>query len=81
MKKKMDNHYFKEVMDTLKRLHDQYPNQPIGQHISLATSDYPNIDITDKELSFALSKYEQELELNESFSVNKLDEPDYEDDL
>ena len=79
MKKKVDN--FNEVLDTLKRLHDAYPTQPVGQHIALATSDYPSTDMTDKELNFALSKYEQELELNESFNSTTSDwEYKYRDD-
>jgi len=57
----------------LTRLNKQYPNQPIGQHLAIALADYPAIDISNKEMLYALSKYEQELELGESFN-NRYDE-------
>lgn len=79
---KSNRNYFKEIVETLERLHKQYPKQSIGQHLSLATADYYNVDIMDKELSFALLKYEQELELNESFSnrVKEDDNPDFDEE-
>lgn len=72
MKKK--NHY-NEIITVLSRLHKTYPAYTFGQHIDTALSDYTDIwSITDKELLFALEKYESELELdhNPSLDIEKI---------
>jgi hypothetical protein len=57
--------YFKECIKTLNSLKSAYPAFPIGRHISTATADYGDVwNITDKELSFLLHKYEAELEID-----------------
>jgi len=59
--------YNHEVIKTLGDLHKSHPTFSIARHISTATADYGDIwGMTDKELSFALTKYQLELELNNS---------------
>lgn len=64
MKNNQEN-YFEKCMKTLKELKRDYPNSGIGKHITLAMFDYNDtFGITDREFSFALEKYQAELELN-----------------
>jgi len=68
MKKK--NHY-NEIITVLGRLHRSYPGYTFGQHIDTALSDYTDIwSLTDKELLFALEKYESELEMDHNTDLN-----------
>lgn len=55
----MKANYFNKVINILKELKTKYPSYEVGRHISSATSDYKDIwDLSDKELYFALQKYE-----------------------
>lgn len=68
MKKK--NHY-NEIITILNRLHKNYPGYTFGQHIDTALSDYTDVwGLTDKELLFALEKYESELEIDSHSDLN-----------
>lgn len=62
MKKK---NYFKEFIDKLDELHIAYPKDNIGRHLSMAFADYSDLwTVSDRELVFALEKYQLELELD-----------------
>ena len=59
------NHY-KLTLELLHKLHSAYPSFGLGRHLSTALSDYGDFwGITDKELLFALQKYEAELALDQ----------------
>lgn len=67
------NHY-NEIIILLGRLHKSHPNYTLGQHIDTAASDYKDIwSISDKELLFALEKYEAELELDLAPDIMDID--------
>jgi hypothetical protein len=59
--------YNHEVLKVLTELHKSHPSFGVARHISTATADYGDIwGMTDKELSFALGKYQLELESDSS---------------
>lgn len=59
--------YYKRIQEVLAQLHSKYPTYNMGRHLETALSDYPNMwDIPDKEMLFALEKYQAELSLDES---------------
>lgn len=62
----MKQNSFKEIVEILKELNKNYPNQGCAKHIHEATLDYKNNlwILNDDELLFALIKYKAELELN-----------------
>lgn len=60
MKKVNKQDYFKDILQTLKELKEEFPNETIALHLGLASEGYSHIeDIpSDKELSFLLNKYQ-----------------------
>jgi hypothetical protein len=61
----MKKNNYKEALNILKDLHEEYPSYSLGRHIHTALADYGNFwGITDKELCFALNKYKAELEMD-----------------
>jgi hypothetical protein len=71
-------HYFRDIIALLEELHKYYPSENLGWHISLATSDYPDLCVVpDRELLFAFQKYQAERELD----VNNLASDDYVKDI
>lgn len=73
MPKTKDNYI--KIIDLFTELKKGYPNRSIGQHISMAMSDYSDVwGVTDKEFLFALNKYAMELEfdLESESSVEKI---------
>jgi hypothetical protein len=57
--------YFAQIIDVLKSLKVKYPNQGVGQHLSMALAEYPNYwGMSDKEFLFAIQKYKFELDEN-----------------
>lgn len=59
--------YKKRFIEILHRLSKDYPTFGLGRHLSTALSDYGDFwGITDKELCFAMEKYETELALDVS---------------
>lgn len=57
--------YFKECIKALTELHSSYPSFSIGRHLSTALSEYGDSwGMSDKELLFALQKYQAELEVD-----------------
>lgn len=56
-----------EIINLLKDLHKDYPNQPLAFHIGIATADLDLTLITDKTFKDALLKYTLEKELDASF--------------
>ena len=57
--------YYKKAIEILSELHNAYPNFGLARHLSTALSDYGDFwGLTDKELTFALEKYQAELALD-----------------
>jgi hypothetical protein len=57
--------YINELCHALKLLHKQYPSQNMGRHLDAALADYRSLfGVSDKELSYALSRYITTLELD-----------------
>lgn len=90
----MKTNYHAQIIELFRELKAKYPNQGLGQHLSIALSEYPNYwGMSDKEFLFSLQKYKFELEENmlppeqeiqklvdESSSIDKLREGiDYEE--
>lgn len=66
--------YGSKIVDVLKRIVKNYPQQSLTSHLSIALQDYLNLDIiSDKELLYLLEKYEceKELDLNPT-DINKV---------
>lgn len=65
MSKKPNN--FNKVISLLQGLHKQFPAQPLSNHIATALSDYGKVQdlwgLSDKEILFALEKYQSTLEI------------------
>src|SRR5690349_21496198 len=58
---------YEEIIKTLQELKKTYPSYGLGRHISTALADYGEIwGLSDKELLFALQKYQSELEYNQT---------------
>lgn len=56
---------YEEALSILHNLKEEYPGTLLSQHLSIALSDYGNFwGISDKELLFALTKYQSEMEIN-----------------
>jgi hypothetical protein len=63
--------YFKECIKTLQELHKDYPNFSIGRHLATAMADYGDTwGMSDKEMSYALQKYQAELQIDPAQVVN-----------
>lgn len=57
--------YYKKAVEILQELHVAYPNFGLARHLSTALSDYGDYwGLSDKELTFALEKYQAELALD-----------------
>jgi len=57
--------YYRQIIQTLGRLHKSHPSYNIGRHISTALDGYPDVwCVSDKEFLFALEKYEIELDMD-----------------
>jgi hypothetical protein len=55
---------YNQALTILKRLHTKYPNFTLGRHLSVAFSDYGDLEsVSPKEFVFGLEKYEAELEI------------------
>lgn len=68
------SNYKNEICQLFLQLADK-KEKSMGLHISLATSEYPNLDfVSDKEFAHALKEY---IRADESFEPNL---EDYEDD-
>jgi hypothetical protein len=56
---------YTKSLSILQGLKKEYPNQSLGQHLSTALADYPDLwSISDKEILFALEKYQTEKDMN-----------------
>lgn len=67
--------FFKKIISQLQELHKYYPNQSVATHFATALQDYGNTwGLSDKELSFALEKYQIELEINNFVPDKDLDQ-------
>lgn len=64
-KKLTEKEVFNNIINILKDLHKKYPVQGVARHISDATVEYGHLwGIENKELLFALTKYQEELDMN-----------------
>lgn len=63
--KKVKPNYYKEIIEVLQDLHKSYPSYSLGKHLATATDDYGDMwGMSDKELSFALTKYRAQMEMD-----------------
>ena len=57
--------YYRQIVKTLERLQKSHPTYNIGRHLSTALYEYNDVwGVSDKELLFALQKYEIELNID-----------------
>lgn len=57
--------YYKKTIKLLEELHRDHPEMRMGQHISTAFSDYPDVwHVSEKEIFYAIEKYNSQLELD-----------------
>jgi len=56
--------YYRQIIRTLERLQKSHPTYNIGRHIATALDGSDVWGIADKELLFALQKYEVELNMD-----------------
>lgn len=62
---KRPNQYYKQIIDVLQRLNKAHPTYNMGRHISTALDGYDDVwGVSDKEMLFALEKYEIELNMD-----------------
>lgn len=61
----MKRSFINEICQTLKELHKLYPSQNLGRHLDAAFADYPSLfGVTDREILFALQRYQATLEID-----------------
>jgi len=59
------NYYF-QIIKLLRRLNKSHPTYNMGKHLSTALYEYNDVwGVSDKELLFALEKYEIELNIDD----------------
>lgn len=57
--------FYKKVISILDDLHRNYPEYGLGRHLATALCDYGDMwGLSDKEMHFALTKYQTELALD-----------------
>jgi len=57
--------YYRQIIHVLESLHKAHPTYNMGRHISTALDGYDDVwGVTDKEMLFALEKYELELNID-----------------
>jgi hypothetical protein len=57
--------YYRQIIRTLQRLEKSHPTYNIGRHLSTALYEYNDLwGVSDKELLYALEKYEIELNID-----------------
>lgn len=67
--------YYQQIISILQRLKKDHPSYNIGRHISTALYDYDDVwGVSDKEMLFALRKYELELNIDVNHSQEEIDE-------
>lgn len=56
---------YNQIISILQKLHKSHPTYSMGRHLSMALSEYGDLwGVPDKEIVFALEKYEAELSLD-----------------
>ncbi len=66
--------YFSQTISLLQELHKQHPTYSVGQHLSTALDGYGDMwGVTDKELLFALQKYQVNIELDNFPNKEEID--------
>jgi hypothetical protein len=64
MKRGKPNNY-KKILKAFEELHEMYPSQTIGQHISTIMDGYKDVwGVSDKEFLLAISNYKAQLQLD-----------------
>ena len=57
--------YYERILQALTRLHKMYPTYNMGRHLSTVLDEQGDVwGMTDKELSYLLSKYIKQLEID-----------------
>lgn len=58
---------YNQILQLLQKLHKAFPSYNMGRHISTALDEYGDVwNVTDKEMLFALEKYSNQLDVNDS---------------
>jgi hypothetical protein len=72
---KRPNQYYKQIIDVLQRLNKAHPTYNMGRHISTALDGYDDVwGVSDKEMLFALEKYEIELNMDVNHPNGDIDD-------
>ena len=67
--------YYQKILHVLERLHKAHPTYNIGRHVSTALDGYDDIwGVSDKEMLFALEKYEASLEMDVNHNEEEIEE-------
>jgi len=59
--------YYRQIIQTLERLHKAHPFYNMGQHLSTAVDASDLWAVSDKELLFSLQKYEITLDMDTDY--------------
>jgi hypothetical protein len=67
--------YYRQILQTLERLRKAHPTYNIGRHISTALDGYDDVwGVPDKEMLFALEKYELSLNIDINYDQEEIEE-------
>jgi len=65
--------YYRQIIQTLGRLHKAHPYYNMGQHISTAVDGSDLWGVSDKELFFSLQRYEASLEMDVNHNEEEIE--------
>jgi hypothetical protein len=65
--------YYRQIIQTLGRLHKAHPYYNMGQHISTAVDGSDLWGVPDKELFFSLQRYEASLEMDVNHNEEEIE--------
>lgn len=65
--------FYRQIIQTLERLHKSHPTYNMGRHISTALDGSDLWGVTDKDLLESLKKYEIELDMDTNHVDDEID--------
>ena len=66
--------YYRQIIHALERLQKAHPKYNMGKHLSTALDGSDLWGVSDKELLFALQKYEIELNMDDHIDDQEIEE-------
>lgn len=64
---------YNQILQLLHHLHKAHPSYNMGRHLSMALDEYSDVwGLPDKELLFALEKYQAQLEIASPMDIDKI---------